>query len=455
MIKKTKKLLFVISSDIFVRNYVNTKVVNDLSKTFDISIIIGNKVSLPIELNDNIFIERVHYAQKTLNKHNRVFNAYLWQFRNKSKTFNYRIRRKKNRLKLLIVNINIKDIKKILVLTYDIFINTVMMIRPIFNLYEKYVVNKLPINNDLLNLVVKINPDIIAMPSSAHEAIGNDIVRIGKQKAIKTIFLIDNWDNLSSKSILFYKPDFLTVWGNQTRSHAIEIQGFNKDQIRPIGTPRYDLYFHEDALNFQYEKVIKNDYILFLGTFLEFDEFKALSYLDNIISKNKDLFRGTVIMYRPHPWRLKNENIDISSFINVELDPQAKNYINKNNFQPSLEYYPGLLKYSKFVVGGLTSMMIESLIMKKKYVVLAYPEKDNVTNQYEVLLNYEHFNEVEQLKNLTLCYELEELSDIALELISKTPEMIYDGPDPVLDNIIYSDNLSYSSRLLNVLNEIS
>ena len=37
----------------------------------------------------------------------------------------------------------------------------------------------------------------------------------------------------------------------------------------------------------------------------------------------------------------------------------------KTSFQPNLKYYPALLSNAEFVLGGLTSMMIESLIFKK------------------------------------------------------------------------------------------
>ena len=46
------------------------------------------------------------------------------------------------------------------------------------------------------------------------------------------------------------------------------------------------------------------------------------------------------------------------------IDKQLyKNYLKldfKTSFQPNLKYYPALLSNAEFVLGGLTSMMIES-----------------------------------------------------------------------------------------------
>ncbi len=37
----------------------------------------------------------------------------------------------------------------------------------------------------------------MVFPSSAYDPLGNDLVRTAKPRGIKTLFLIDNWDNLS------------------------------------------------------------------------------------------------------------------------------------------------------------------------------------------------------------------------------------------------------------------
>ena len=165
-------------------------------------------------------------------------------------------------------------------------------------------------NSTLNNFVKKISPDIILVPSQAQCSMDNDLIKICNQLNIKSIFLIDNWDNLSDKSLMWNKPDLIGVWGEQSRQHAIKIQKFQEEKVINIGTPRFENYFKERN-NYQ-KSFFDFDYILFLGTALEFDEIKILKIIDNFIIKNKSKIPKTKIIYRPHPWRMGTDKIELN-----------------------------------------------------------------------------------------------------------------------------------------------
>ena len=231
----------------------------------------------------------------------------------------------------------------------------------IFPFFKKFYMMKTKPNSTLNNFVKKISPDIILVPSQAQCSMDNDLIKICNQLNIKSIFLIDNWDNLSDKSLMWNKPDLIGVWGEQSRQHAIKIQKFKEEKVINIGTPRFENYFKERN-NYQ-KSLFDFDYILFLGTALEFDEIKILKIIDNFIIKNQLKIAETKIIYRPHPWRMGTDKIKLNEFKNVIIDPQVeKNYFEtqtvNTKFQPKIGYYNSLLKNSKFVVGGLTSMII-------------------------------------------------------------------------------------------------
>ena len=61
-------------------------------------------------------------------------------------------------------------------------------------------------------------------------------------KNILSYLIIDNWDNLSSKVCYYYKPDFISTWGERSKLHAIKISRF-KEQITVVGSARFDNYF--------------------------------------------------------------------------------------------------------------------------------------------------------------------------------------------------------------------
>ena len=83
--------------------------------------------------------------------------------------------------------------------------------------------------------------DLLLVPTSGYSSEIYDILRISKKHNIKVDFLIDNWDNLSSKMIFFLEqPNKLFVWGQQTSIHAQNIHSIPENKIIKIGSARYN-----------------------------------------------------------------------------------------------------------------------------------------------------------------------------------------------------------------------
>tara|TARA_Y100000590_G_C15611856_1_gene974125 strand:- start:176 stop:1366 length:1191 start_codon:yes stop_codon:yes gene_type:complete len=387
----------------------------------------------------------------------------MWRYRKISSSFYYRLKwfsqvnhpqleNQKNFQKIIFIFLNF-----IKVIKFRIFIQFFGN-KIIFKLFKKFYMDIIKPNNDLRKYINKIKPDLILVPSQAQCSMDNDLIKLSKSKNIKTLFLIDNWDNLSDKSVMWNKPDYIGVWGEQTKRHAIKIQKFNKNKISTIGTPRFENYFikREKKLPSHF----KFEYILFLGTALIFDENKILRILDNFFLKYKKLTSNLKIVYRPHPWRMSKEKINIKKYKNVIIDPQVKHiYLNKTNpnksmkFQPDLNYYASLIKNSKFVVGGLTSMLIESSIFYKHYIVTALKEKQ-FNNQYNSLKYMVHFKELNKLKNVLISKTSEEIKKNLLYCFYKDNKINKHLTNEKRKFFLYHDKKTYSIRLLNLVNKI-
>ena len=54
------------------------------------------------------------------------------------------------------------------------------------------------------------------------------VMKISKEKKIKTLGLIDNWDNMFTKPIIDPKPNFLSTWGEQGEKIAIARHNYKK-----------------------------------------------------------------------------------------------------------------------------------------------------------------------------------------------------------------------------------
>ena len=455
-----KKILILINSELYVRNYLKTNIFEVLNRNYEIFFLANNEIKNRILLKKQKNFKGFYsFSQKENIKTNRIMNVSMWRYRSRSKSFLYRVKWfseinffeifKKPSLKLIIF----KFLKIISVLKFNILIR-VMGNKFIFPIFKKFYIDKMSVSKKLEGKIIKIKPDLIIYPTQSQSKADYDLVKICKEKKIKSFFLIDNWDNLSDKSIMIDKPDVVGVWGEQTKKHAINIQKFKRNQVHPIGTPRFEVYFKQRF------KEVKNffnfKYILFLGTALEFDEFKIVNKISEILKNNKE-FKKIKLVYRPHPWRMSKHEINFSNLDNVILDPQiAKIYFKKKidlSFQPDLNYYPSLIKNSEFVIGGLTSMIIESMIMYKKYLITALPEK-KFNNQYNSSNYHTHFKELKYSKNVQFCYSFENLEKFFFILWKNRVVNDFKKVDKERNYYLHNDNDNYSKRILKIVNNI-
>jgi hypothetical protein len=425
-----KKILFIINSDLYIRNYLNTNVLQNISKYHDLNLIVSKDVVNIKKLNNLKFFKGFFFHNKWKENFFFLFNdLFIWENKKLSSSFNYRMKR------------NFLSYPKWRKFFIYIFSNR-FFITFFGNLLLQILNNK-----DLNYYINKINPEIIISPISGLELSTFILPSICKKKKIKSLFLVDNWDNISSKSLFFKKPDLLGVWGEQSRSHAIKIQKFEKKNVFNIGTPRFDIYFKKRT-----KKKIGFKYILFCGTAVTFDEEKALTKINDILEKNKSFFGNCKVIYRPHPWRQSNKFIDIKKLTSVIMDSQLKkNYFLKKfdvDFQPSLSHYPSLISNSEFVVGGLTSMIVESLILKKNYLALAFAD-ENFTNQKDILNNFEHLKIIKKIKNITICNNIDNKDlEKKLKILWINKNIYKKNLDRYLKRIIYFDNFKYYQRLM-------
>ena len=274
-----------------------------------------------------------------------------------------------------------------------------------------FLIKKIPIPKDIKKFFLKNKKfDAIILPSSGIDPMAIKLDKIAKIVTAKKIVIINNWDNISSKGFFWYKPDLLGVWGSQMFQHAQQIQSIPKKNISIVGAPQYQKYF-----NLREKKIkspFKFKYFLFVGPALPFDELKVLEQLDFILENNKN-FKGFKIVYRPHPHqhpRECNNNFFNFNFKNIILDPQAKNYYQKKKtFYPNLKYYPSLLKNAKLVLAPLSTMLLESIIFRKKILVIAHSDNYHYTTPKRNLENLEHLKIINRNPLLHYSYDLLDL----------------------------------------------
>jgi hypothetical protein len=460
------KILIVISDDLFVRNYLTTDALADVEKENDCYYLASDRVKSREHLeNKKHFLGYYHYPKSLEKKHLALFNILMWRFRDRSTSFRFRFRRLM-RLDNLKYGGNLRTYVNALVdFVYVNFFYSGSPLRSIllgnrvvYGILGGTYQNRIPVNENLKLYITNLKPDLILFPSSAYDPDGNDVARIGKLCGVPTLFLIDNWDNLSSKSIFWAFPDHLGVWGQQSKEHAMQIHGFSPDRVTPLGTPRFDSYFilRDQALTRHFDF----EYVLFAGLAIAFDEIAALRIIEDEIAGKPDVYGGLKVVYRPHPWRqtrISRDHFDEKEYSHVIMDPQLRDaYYHKNtNFQPDLSYYPALLKNAVFVVASPTTMMIESLIFRKRVLVLAYDDGVHLTSPHNALANYVHFRGIERVEGISLCLEKSSLAEHFRRLWLHQEEVDAEKQARDLNYFLFDDGGRYRDRLAALVSKLS
>jgi len=478
------RIAVIITKNEYVRNYLQTHAFESLSKNNEIHLFIKPHLEDYIDSHD-IFESISEFPDFKKDVTGQLlFDLSMIKYKSLSSSFRYRIKRKfpstswqlqylkshplpsiktrsetniktaKRWNKKVILFIKISKLVRLLtlyVLGKLLKVTYFALALPPFFKVSKFVIIRY-LASESYKLEFLLNFDAVLIPSSAYEPYVPTLLRFTNRNSIPTLLLIDNWDNLSSKSILWEKPSLLACWGMQSIEHAVRIQGLARDQCIAIGTPRIDPYFklrdHDLNSFFDFQ------YILFLGSSVPYDEAGFLLKLDDEIYRNPEIYGDIRILYRPHPLRGGWEVIDRMKLKRTLIDPDLSNAIssgsirwNRNAKLPPLKNYPALLQNCLFAVTGLTSMIFEASIFGKECHALAFEEEDNITNPKRMLEEYVHFWGIEKLPNL----HLHNSHELALEKIRNSVQNPTQIKRPDIDKqvsyFLHFDTNLYSERL--------
>lgn len=487
-----KKIAIFISGNEYIRNYLHTDAFKDLQREFHLDLYIDSKLHLSPQQKMQ-FQEVYNYESFNPRYATWLYTVHMLRFRSLSSSFRYRARRQfpniywqfiyaKNH-KMMIPRV-IKEIRADSAVRGDGNLNQkheslFKVARRIFKLIAKFSLSKIrksiyflissrPFFNltvFLLNLIdrkqhFEFNPnvyyDFLLIPSSAHEPLVPRLIYEAKKRNTKTILLVDNWDNLSSKSILWEKPHIVACWGPQSISHAVNIQGMQPNSCAAIGTPRIDHYF-----SVRHESIPSRfpfPYILFLGSSVPYEEAEFLAKLDSEITKDRDAFLRHKVLYRPHPLRGGWQLPDVHALRNTIIDPDLEERFrsgdlryNRSGQMPPLDNYPNLLSNATIIVSGLTSMIFEGSIFWKKCTVLAFDEPFNLTNPRRMHEEYLHFRGIEKLPNLDLVFSQQDAIQSIRNNLSNPNVTRKDDIDKALSEFLLFDSTFYSARLNNLV----
>ena len=182
--------------------------------------------------------------------------------------------------------------------------------------------------------------------------------------------------------------------------------------------------------------------------------------LNRILRENKKIFKNTKIIYRLHPQdknlevikkldHLENVLIDQTVFSDKKVS-YFKNDTNliKKNFIP-------LVSNAKFLTGCVSSVLIESLILNKSYLVIAFKNKNdefyNPERSYKKLVHYDGLEKVDNVK-FSLSEKQYEKMVIKMFQDQKKP-LTYAKTLKQLDYFYHKNKIPYNKKILELVNK--
>lgn len=280
---------------------------------------------------------------------------------------------------------------------------------PLLNRWINNVLKKKINESQRLTEIIQTHePIAVVLVTNGAEAVIEEVRISATVSKVPWFMIVDNWDNISSKSVFAHQPDLLLVWGEQQKNLAMKIHKFADESISIIGSRRLAEYWvNAESKNTTRKCDLK---ILYVGQQEPYDEINDIANLfthGNLIK---------TVAYRPHPLRKYSvteinelQNLVIQRKLILSLSPSNKNFVDCfNSNEVVLESPSESIQSVDCVVGAPTTMILESLLARKITFVVSRDDRLYRTTSKYFWDNYEHFYE---LKKISYLLEINDILD--------------------------------------------
>jgi hypothetical protein len=205
------------------------------------------------------------------------------------------------------------------------------VIYPVFHWLTHRRINQLP--SKMEQLAARLRPDVLVHPTVFDGYFINDFVLTGRRIGIPTVAIMNSWDNPSSKRSVVGQPDWVLVWGPQTRAHAAKYMGINPDRVISFGAAQFEIYerparITRDEFCRRHKLDPSKRLLLYAGSSKGADEFEHLRLIEAAIDRGE--LQNVGVIYRPHPWGrggYKGERLLDYPWRHVAIDLSMRGYL--------------------------------------------------------------------------------------------------------------------------------
>lgn len=275
------------------------------------------------------------------------------------------------------------------------------------SLFGKWIAKRLALrpNHALADLLERERPDAILHPCVLEGVFINDLVLEGRARGIPVVLAMNSWDNPSTKRAVVGRPDWLLVWGPQTKAHAIRFMAMAADRVLSFGAAQFDVFRSAPRISrtefcATYGFDPADPVILFAGANTQTDEVATMAALDAAIADGR--LPRMSILYRPHPWGgggRGGERLLAARWKHIRLDEAMRAYVMRlsagGNATPEMPDYAkthDTLAAVDAVVSPLSTMLLEAMLHGKAAICFL-PEDETGSGRLRDAIPMLHFED--------------------------------------------------------------
>jgi hypothetical protein len=435
-----------ISSEFHARSLVESKLLKNLMQKYRIVLFTTKALKETYFLNYRSITQIEIKISDTQSKYfSRQLALGTLRFINRSTSYKFRLKRQifgdyftENPTLLTILKRALGLIKALAKLT----INFVLSKSTYYQIVKKQYINSIEsmLKDEIFD---KYKFDLLVGWCQTSEPTAIATIVFGQKFKVPSFLVIDNWDNLASKSVFPLEPSAIACFGNQSVEFARSIQEFKHTVVHPVGSARFEVY--RDLIESTDRNYPKE--IVFAGSALAAEDEDLLEILNNYCESSKG---GIKIKYRRHPYpqgkKVNLEDIE-TRFKNIYVE----NYQENGNSLQSLEETCKSLSQTRVLIAMPTTFLLEGILCRIPTILISFKSKVVRYNSYRMLKELEHFKGIGEVDNTYIVNTPDELiKQLDLQLQDKS--VIQTHPKG-LEYYVSWQSESFSERLIKAIDK--
>ena len=284
------------------------------------------------------------------------------------------------------------------------------------------------------------NFDWMFIPCHAIDELMTDYIAEAREIGLKSLVAIDNWDNLTSKSVYVVQPDYLTVMGKKCIDHAKKIHGIQKESVLTYGLPRFDAYRKYERSRPVIAQNPKKR-VLYAGFSMAHSEKRVVDAIANYLDEKYG--DGAVeVHYRPHPAPIPR--IDKYEIANPNVVSNSHGSLPRTGMPAMDGNYISAMQLANVVVGAPTTLMLEAMLMGRPCVIDLTTDPYHRTTASNAAKHFVHMHDLLAVPKLDAGRTIPELLAAIDVLLAKDSE----STDYDIDHLYNTADAPYGEQLL-------